>query len=99
MAIKEAGEPLLRAFEADFKEAKRMAEARKRRGLGSVTLAGMVGLLASCNARIGVMREEAVRRRVSLDVSDWKLMEMTKETAELQTVYGAEGARRKGRAV
>ena len=61
-----------------------MAEARKRRGLCSVTLADMVGLLASCNARVGVMREEAVRRRLSLEVSDWKLIERTKETAELQ---------------
>ena len=60
MAIKEAGEPLLRAFEPDFKEDKWMAEARKRRGLHIITLADMVGLLASCNARVGVMREEAV---------------------------------------
>ena len=47
MAIKEAGEHLNgRAFESDFKEAERMAEAWKRRGLSdcSVTLAGMVGL-------------------------------------------------------
>ena len=58
MAIKEAGGPLLRAFVADFKEAKRMAEARKRRGLRSVTMADIVGLLASCSARVGVMREE-----------------------------------------
>ena len=65
MAIKEAGEPLLRAFEADLKEAKRMAVARKRRGLSSITLADMVGLLASCNARVKVMMEDAARRRVS----------------------------------
>ena len=84
MAIKEAGEPLLRAFEADLKEAKRMAVARKRRGLGGVTLTDLVVLLASCNARVGVMMEEAVRRRVSLDVEDWDLVEKTRETAELQ---------------
>ena len=55
MAIKEAGDPLLRVFEADFKEAKRMAEARKRRGLRRVTMADVVGLLTSCSARVGVM--------------------------------------------
>ena len=40
-AIKEAGEPLLRAFESDVKEAKRMAQARGRRGVPSITLADM----------------------------------------------------------
>ena len=61
-----------------------MAQARKRRGFPSITLADMVGLLASCSTRVGVMSQEAARRRVSLDVADWQLVEQTKETAELQ---------------
>ena len=86
MATKEAGEPLLRAFESDVKETTRMAEAKKRRGLCSITLAGIVGLLTSCStsARAGVMRDEAARRRVSFDVADWQLMEQMAETSELQ---------------
>ena len=84
MAIKEAGEPLLRAIKADLDEARRMAAAGKRRGLGSVTIADMVGLLASCNARVGAMQGEAARRQVAMTAEDWELVERTKETAELQ---------------
>ena len=84
MAIKEAGEPLLRALKADLDEARRMAAAGKRRGLGSVTIADMVGLLASCNVRVGAMQEEAARRQVAMTAEEWELVERTKETAELQ---------------
>ena len=84
MAIKEAGKPLLRAFVAEFKEAKRMAEARKRRGLRSVTMADIVGLLALCSAGVEVMDVEATRRRVSLTKQDWAFVEQTLETTELQ---------------
>ena len=84
LAIKEAGEPLLRTFVAELKEARRMAVARKRRGLRRVTMADIVGLLALCSARVEVMHVEATRRRVSLTKQDWAFVEQTLETAELQ---------------
>ena len=60
MAIKEAGEPLLRTFVAELKEARRMAVARKRRGLRRVTMADIVGLLALCSARVLARRRGSV---------------------------------------